>query len=321
MARVWSMQPRGRSVTIDFPEQGFYVHEIDFSARNERVVSAAGNRVVEWSLTDRVPRPMTWTKPSLWMMVNADRRATYFRMGDEVVMMPLGSDQVGWRQPLLKSADIPMRIQRDGRLLATQDLQHEITVRRCEDGARVATLRGHTDYMKGFDFGADGRSLISAGEDGTARVWDLREQREVARFVTPEYEVLCVALSPTASLAASGGSDGLVHLWESSTGREVRVLRGFHSAVWSVAFSPDGSRLAVGSQDRVARVFDVERGDELVQLRGHTGTVMRVVWSDDGRYLATGAYDLRVFIWDGGAAASKLGRDREPGPGPVESGF
>jgi hypothetical protein len=53
------------------------------------------------------------------------------------------------------------------------------------DGRRLAVVRGHSGSVRGLAFSPDGNSLVTFGEDGTLRLWDLRvEQRppaEIAR--------------------------------------------------------------------------------------------------------------------------------------------
>ena len=40
-------------------------------------------------------------------------------------------------------------------------------------GTLVRSFRGHTGYIHDMAFSPDGRLLVSASHDGTAKVWDL----------------------------------------------------------------------------------------------------------------------------------------------------
>ena len=103
-----------------------------------------------------------------------------------------------------------------------------------------------------------GRELISAGQDGSIRVWDLGtgEGRTFARGHTDE--VFAVAIHPRGTRIATAGRDGTIRLWEYGSGEEVARLEGHSNYIWSLAFSPHGATLASGSGDGTVRLWDTE---------------------------------------------------------------
>lgn len=85
----------------------------------------------------------------------------------------------------------------------------------------LGTLEGHEKILQGrhvkyvhfLDFSRDGKYLVSAGHDRTARVWDFAARRLVATLKGHLAPVRFVAVAPDGSALLSGSEDGTVRLW------------------------------------------------------------------------------------------------------------
>jgi WD40 repeat protein len=104
-------------------------------------------------------------------------------------------------------------------------------------------LRGHTDYVSGLSFRADGDRLASASKDDTARVWDLTNGRELAALVH-ESDLKSVAFVDENRIVTVC-ADGLVRVWDYSTGSIVETLPGHPSQALCVDY-PEGGPLVTG---------------------------------------------------------------------------
>ena len=126
-------------------------------------------------------------------------------------------------------------------------------------------------------FGPDGKTLLTAGQDNTIRLWDLATGKEIRRFARP---------TPAApKLPAKGDKPA-----QDEKARSRRRCRswpagGTTRGSFSVALAPDGKTLAAAGGN-VIQLWEVETGKELRQIEGPAGGLAGLLFSPDGRTLA-----------------------------------
>jgi eukaryotic-like serine/threonine-protein kinase len=160
-------------------------------------------------------------------------------------------------------------------------------------------LTGHTGPVTAVAFRRDGRQLASASADGTIRIWDPDQMREMLPPLKGHIgKVTAVAYSADGKQLASTGADKQVCLWDPATGKLLRTL-GMH-ADWGyyVSFDHDGRFLASTSADKSIKLWDLKKGGEPRTLLGHSAQVTAAVFSCDGKWLASAGADWRVRLWD-----------------------
>ena len=142
----------------------------------------------------------------------------------------------------------------------------------------AARLR-HGDTVTGVAYSPDGTKLASSSTDGSVRVWDLANGRQLAAYrghpaptaKDPEKGVDALEAPRIGGLAWSLdgrqiASAGLkeAHIWDASTGKLERKLAGKHtSLVRCLAWSADGKRIATGGSDKLLVVWDAGTGNAL----------------------------------------------------------
>ena len=152
--------------------------------------------------------------------------------------------------------------------------------------------------LNSASFSPDGQTVLITADGGDARLWDLTTGAPRS-LKGHTGDVMGGAFSPDGQLVVTaGGSDDTARVWRVATGEQLRVLRGHSNLVTSVDVSPDGKLAATGSSDNTARIWDLETGRTRVVLKGHRDTVSAVGFSPDGRYVVTGSYDGTARVWD-----------------------
>ena len=160
-----------------------------------------------------------------------------------------------------------------------------------------STIGGHSGRVWSAAFSPDGQRIVAGSQEGTAKVWDAANGKELLTLKGHKSVIVSVAFSPDGQRIVTGSSDATAKVWDTATGRELLTLSGHSEQVWSVAFSPDGQRIVTGSPDRTAKVWDAASGEELLTLKGHVSYVRSAAFSPDGQRIVTGSWDNTAKVW------------------------
>jgi WD40 repeat protein len=171
-------------------------------------------------------------------------------------------------------------------------------------------------------FAPGGQRLITAGPDGSLRLWNTVTGQEVATAAARAGVVRGLAFSPDGRTLAAAGEDGRIQLWEVAadpdTLRHRATIARAHGgqAVSDVAFAPDSRSFASAGDDGVIRIWDATTKKVLRTLKGHAGRITRIAFNPrpDSPLLASAGEDGTVRLW-------QSGNDRELAALAGEAGY
>ena len=159
---------------------------------------------------------------------------------------------------------------------------------------KVISSLEHDSAVTSAAFSPDGRKIVSTSMDGTARISDARDGREILRVIH-QGPVYTGAFDPDGQRIATASEDQTARVSD-IRGHELARL-DHQDLVQMVAFSPDARHIITASSDRTAVVADAQTGAALARFV-HDGNVLHVALSPDGRLAATASADGTARVFD-----------------------
>ncbi|KAH8916540.1 WD40 repeat-like protein [Atractiella rhizophila] len=183
--------------------------------------------------------------------------------------------------------------------------------------AKIATFKGHTDYVKSACFLPTDHNLILTGSyDGTARLWDARIQQgpegeqksnEVAVFNHGQ-PVEAVLVHPKGTLAITAGG-AMLKVWDlmsfgteegngegTSGPRCIKTMRNHQKTVTCLTWNGDATRLLSGGLDGLVKVYDVEENWKVRHTIRYGGQILSLQIAEDDSCLLCGSADGSLSI-------------------------
>jgi WD40 repeat protein len=156
----------------------------------------------------------------------------------------------------------------------------------------------HERPIAALAMSADGKLLVTGGDDRVVTIWDAERGLRQASFRAPD-TVTAVALSSDGKRLAIGMWNGSVLLRKAvGTGKEL-LLRAHEENVTSLVFGSGGIVLATASGDDRCKLWQAERGMPLLTLDpGGDYDITSVALSAGGKWLMLGDGENTVRLFE-----------------------
>src|SRR3546814_228788 len=163
------------------------------------------------------------------------------------------------------------------------------------------SLRGHQGGIQDVAFAPDGRTFVSAGDDGAILEWTVADGLgNLSRNVGQSLDVVWgVRFDPEGKRLASAGEDGTVQLWQAGQkGVGPSALIDRVGDFLSVAFAPDGRGLVAGNGEGGIFGWALPSAAPLFKpiQAAHTSDVWKLEFSPRGDRFATASSDATSMV-------------------------
>ena len=176
-----------------------------------------------------------------------------------------------------------------------------------------AIMAGHTGEVWSVAFDPAGTKVVTASEDGTARIWDVRKGGPPVALKKHKSWVNTAFFDPSGTKVVTASGDGTARVWDADTGQQLAKLHGHTDQVNAASFDPSGTKVVTASGDGTARVWDVGTRRSLV-LSGHQGSVNSALFDPTGTKVVTAGEDGTARVWDVATGQELATLNRDGGP-------
>src|SRR5262249_9467299 len=146
-------------------------------------------------------------------------------------------------------------------------------------------------------FSPSGNFLLSGGDEGHLKFWDLRSGKQARQFITwgdlaRTKKKNCLAFSANGRYALSGGWFSPFYLWNVRTGKMVREYgqNKLNSNCWGIAYLPDNRHFVAGYW-RTITLYEIETATAVREFNGHKREIRSLITTPDGKYIISGDFD------------------------------
>jgi WD40 repeat protein len=177
-------------------------------------------------------------------------------------------------------------------------------------GSLVFTLASHNARIRSLALTANATKAISASDDHTIKIWDLR-RGTLDRTLTGHTDVVrALAILPGEERAVSASDDHTLRVWNLSSGiEEARIDTQIDWVRHLVTFAQFPNNIASISDDRSIKLWALDERRVVRVLRGHVAEINCAAAMPDGRSLITGADDRTLRIWTSDGQLAAILRD------------
>jgi len=120
-------------------------------------------------------------------------------------------------------------------------------------------LEGHVQNIYAVAFTPDGRSVVTASQDGTARLWNAETGKQHSFLKGQPEPITALSISPTGDKIALGGAAGtvtVITMLEETTAAEIYLPAT--EGILQISFTPDGRHLVTANATGTLYVLRLE---------------------------------------------------------------
>lgn len=164
----------------------------------------------------------------------------------------------------------------------------------------IKEYKGHTKGVQEIElFPKYGHLLLSGSLDGTCKMWNVFNDRNLLHTYTGHHEaVRSINFNQKGSSFVSSSFDKSVKLWDVATGVEVSTFSNNRMG-YQVRYNPnDDNIFLIAASDNRIYQWDIRTKQVCQEYNYHLGPCNAVLFFDNGRKFISTSDDKKILVWE-----------------------
>ncbi len=153
---------------------------------------------------------------------------------------------------------------------------HYVSILDLKSRTFTQELRAHTDWVRVARFSPNGSSLVTAGNDRRAILWNTQDWTKPTEFAQQRDALINCAFTPDSKQITFVGFDGVLRTYSTESFELLRQLNCPCEDMRTVAYSHDGKLLAAAGRCGTIRIWDATNGQIATDITAHRQRVRSV---------------------------------------------
>lgn len=211
------------------------------------------------------------------------------------------------RKKLAQLEDVELQLalafNAEGSMLATGGEDGHLRVFKWQSMESILSQTDAHTTVKDLHFSLDGKFLVSLGNSGPCRVWDLTSSTAIASLPREDGEVFgfCRFSQSTDNnqilfVTAMHGDYGKIVAWNTLSWRRVGSKKVVRDSISAFNVATDGKLLAIGTVEGNIIILNSNMRVQTTVKKAHIGIVTTLVFSQDSRALMSTSFDSSARV-------------------------
>ena len=180
----------------------------------------------------------------------------------------------------------------DGLFVAVSLVSGPIEIFNREDGSQK-TLEGHEFGTMEISWSPDNSKLVSVGQDGKLKIWDVNTQKILKTLEGGASWVEHVSWSSDSdSIASTAGK--ILRVWNSE-GNLIQEYKDHKSTITAIQWNSSGTEIATASYGKIT-IYVIGKNEPQTVLP-YPSSLVSLTWHPSGKWIVAGTQEGHMCAW------------------------